>query len=140
MVNVYMDGVFDLFHRGHIEAIKRCKQFGDTVIIGVHNDKDCTQYKRKPIISEQDRVFMVKHCKFVDAVVFPAPLIVTGEYLKKHSIDIVVHAFASKDDIKKQEDFHKVPIRLNIMRVIPYHNGISTTGIIKKIQTLNYSL
>ena len=64
-----MDGVFDLFHRGHLEAIKKTKLVaGKTgrVIIGVVSDEDTKSYKRNPIISEEDRVEIIKNIKNVD--------------------------------------------------------------------------
>ena len=62
-MNVYMDGVFDLFHRGHLEAIKKVRQIAGVdgkVIIGVISDKDTESYKRKTIINEIDRVEIIK--------------------------------------------------------------------------------
>ena len=47
---VYMDGVFDLFHAGHLEAIQQCAALGDRVIIGVTGDSDAASYKRAPIM------------------------------------------------------------------------------------------
>ena len=55
MTRVYMDGIFDLYHRGHVESFKKCLKFGDELIIGVISDQDATKYKRKPIICEEDR-------------------------------------------------------------------------------------
>ena len=49
---VYLDGVFDLFHVGHLNAIKQAASLGDRLIVGVTGDDDATGYKRKPIISQ----------------------------------------------------------------------------------------
>ena len=62
---VYMDGVFDLFHVGHLAAIRQCAMLGDRVIIGVTGDIDATGYKRPPIISEANRVAIVAAIKEV---------------------------------------------------------------------------
>ncbi|EED91198.1 predicted protein, partial [Thalassiosira pseudonana CCMP1335] len=88
---VYMDGVFDLFHMGHLHAIEQCAALGDHVIIGVTGDKDATGYKRRPIISETDRTNIVKSLKLVDNVVCPCPLVVTNEFMNEWGIDLVVH-------------------------------------------------
>lgn len=49
---VYLDGVFDLFHVGHLNAIEQAANLGDRLIVGVTGDDDATGYKRKPIISQ----------------------------------------------------------------------------------------
>ena len=92
-----MDGVFDLFHRGHLEAIKKVRKeagIDGTVIIGIVSDQDANSYKRWPIISETDRVEIISNIKDVDEVIFPCPMSVTKEFIEKHQIDLVVHGFA----------------------------------------------
>ena len=60
---IYTDGIFDLFHRGHLEYIKHCKEIFDDVflIVGIVNDKDATGYKRPPIYCENDRYEIVSN-------------------------------------------------------------------------------
>ena len=60
---IYMDGVFDLFHFGHLKAIEECAKLGDRVIIGVTGDSDATQYKRAPIMNEAERTSIVTALK-----------------------------------------------------------------------------
>ena len=81
MVKVYLDGVFDLFHRGHLESIKKCMEFGDEVIIGVVSDKDALSYKRLPVINENDRVEIIKNLKIVSHVIFPCPLVIKKDFI-----------------------------------------------------------
>ena len=139
-MRVYMDGVFDLFHRGHLEAIKKVRNdagiYG-TVIIGVVSDMDANSYKRWPIIKEDDRVEIVSNIKDVDEVIFPCPMSVTKEFIDKHQIDLVVHGFADDNDFNKQKEFFKEIIDLGKFKVQEYYKGSSTTEIIKKIKKLN---
>jgi cytidyltransferase-like protein len=95
-----MDGVFDLFHVGHLEAIRQCADLGKRVIIGVTGDKDAAGYKRPPIMTEGDRVASVRALREVDAVVCPCPFVVTEEFMKEQKIDLVVHGFANDADAK----------------------------------------
>lgn len=134
MVKVYLDGVFDLFHRGHLESIKKCMNFGDNIVIGVVSDKDALSYKRQPIINENDRVEIIRNLNMVNSVIFPCPLIITKEFLLENKIDIVVHGFFDNDDYEKQKAFFSIPIEMGIFRRIEYYNKISTTEIIKKIK------
>jgi ethanolamine-phosphate cytidylyltransferase len=132
MSNIYSDGIFDLFHRGHLEYFKQMKLLG-TVIIGVIDNNTAKSYKRYPIYDELDRLELVKSCKFVDKVIFPAPLIITDKFMKEHNIDLVVHGFSNIEDAKKQDKFFEIPIKLNKFKEIKYYDKISTTSIIKKI-------
>lgn len=130
---IYCDMVADLFHYGHVNFLKRCKQLGDYLIVGIHTDKDVKSYKRKPILSFEERVKVVEACKYVDKVI-QGPLIVKIELLEKYNIDYVVHAH-DKDDTSYDKLYKNVPkdkfIRLD------YSKGISTTEIIKRIAARN---
>lgn len=132
-----MDGVFDLFHRGHLEAIKKVRKeagVDGTVVIGIVSDQDANSYKRWPIISETDRVEIISNIKDVDEVIFPCPMSVTKEFIEKHQIDLVVHGFADNNDFNKQKEFFKEIIDLGKFKVQEYYNGSSTTEIINKIK------
>lgn len=136
---VYIDGVFDLFHRGHLESLIKAKNiFNDTnntlLIVGIVNDKDCESYKRKPIIKEDDRVEIIKNLKIVDDIIFPCPLIVTNEFLEKNNIDLVVHGFVDENDRQKQKEFFNEIVELGKFKEIDYYKETSTTKIIKKIK------
>lgn len=132
---IYTDGIYDLFHRGHIESFIQIKsQFpGCYLIVGIINDSDSTEYKRKPIYNEEDRYCIIEHLDVVDKIVKSAPLIITKDFLDEHKIDLVVHGFSNIADSTKQYDFFKVPKSLNKFMEIPYYNKISTTEIINKI-------
>ena len=132
-VIVYVDGVFDLFHAGHIEFLKKAKSLGSYLIAGVISDESCQSYKRKPIIELDNRLIMIENTKIVDKVIRDSPLIIDEAFIKEHNIDIVVHG-----DDSKQEDFFKIPIELGIMRYVSYTSGISTTQIIDKVRK-NYT-
>ena len=130
---VYMDGVFDLFHIGHVHAIQQCAELGDTVIIGVVGDTDATLYKRAPIISQHDRIAVVESMKQVHQVICPCPLIVTLDFIQQYQIDLVVHGFANPNDVQKQVEFFRVPQEMNMFQQIDYYDKLSTTDIINKI-------
>ena len=133
---IYTDGIFDLFHRGHLEYIKHCKEtFVDVfLIVGIVNDKDATGYKRPPIYCENDRYEIVSNIKYVDKIVKDAPLIIDENFMNEHQIDYVIHSFSNEADAEKQKEFFKVPIMLNKFMTIQYYSSISTTDIIKKIR------
>ena len=132
---IYMDGVFDLFHIGHLKAIEECGKLGNRVIIGVTGDHDATDYKRKPVMDQAERRSIVTALKIVDKVICPCPLVVTEAFMNEHGIDLVVHGFASEKDRQNQTEFFDAPIKLGKFRQIPYTAGVSTTDRITKLQS-----
>lgn len=130
-----MDGVFDLFHRGHVESINKCLKFGDEIIIGIVSDKDAESYKRIPIINQDDRCEIIKNLKNVSDIIFPAPLIITKDFIEKNKLDIIVHSFSNNEDYEKQKDFFEIPIKMGIFKRIDYYSKISTSNIIKRIKS-----
>ena len=139
MKRVYIDGVFDLFHRGHLESLNKAKNaLGDPdntfLIVGIVSDKDCESYKRTPIITENDRVEIIKNIKYVDQVVFPCPMETTLDFIEKNKIDMVVHGFSNDTDREKQKLFFAQVIDSGKFKEIDYYSKISTTDIIKKLK------
>ena len=66
----YTTGVFDMFHIGHLNILKRAKEQCDFLIVGVTTDELCFQRKQKdPIINEEERMAIVEAIRYVDKVV-----------------------------------------------------------------------
>jgi len=135
-MRIYTDGVFDLFHRGHIECFKYIKNKypNSELIIGVVSDKDCESYKRIPIICEEDRLEIIKSIKYIDNVIFPCPLLISEEFMKVNKFDLVMHGFSDKNDVEVQSKFFKVALDLNMFESMPYYQESSTTDIIERVK------
>ncbi|MEC7919265.1 MAG: adenylyltransferase/cytidyltransferase family protein [Candidatus Neomarinimicrobiota bacterium] len=66
----YTTGVFDLFHIGHLNILKRAKLECDYLIVGITTDElALSAKKQKPVIPFQERMEIVESIKFVDEVV-----------------------------------------------------------------------
>ncbi|WP_282173033.1 adenylyltransferase/cytidyltransferase family protein [Cytobacillus firmus] len=66
----YTTGVFDLFHVGHLNILKRAKEQCEYLIVGVSTDELVEQYKNKrPVIPHSERMEIVGGIKHVDIVV-----------------------------------------------------------------------
>ena len=73
MIIGYTTGVFDMFHIGHLNILKRAKAQCDYLIVGVSTDELVQHDKNKsPIIPYADRCAIVEAIKYVDKVV-PQP-------------------------------------------------------------------
>jgi len=131
-VRVYVDMIGDLFHYGHAEFLRQAKQLGDHLIVGICSDRDVKSYKRKPILSMEERMMSVKACRYVDEVLPNAPIKITKEWIDEHSIDLVVHG--DDFDEYKMAYYYEVPIELDIFRTVPYTKAISTAKLIKRIK------
>ncbi|KAF3123816.1 hypothetical protein TWF703_000658 [Orbilia oligospora] len=107
-VRVYADGVFDLFHLGHMRQLEQAKKaFPNTyLLVGIPNDIETHKRKGLTVLTDKERAETLRHCKWVDEVIEDAPWIVTPNFLEKHAIDYVAHddepyAGADTDDIYK---------------------------------------
>jgi|TARA_B110000263_G_scaffold40476_1_gene32219 glycerol-3-phosphate cytidylyltransferase len=66
----YTTGVFDLFHIGHLNILKRARLECDYLIVGITSDELSLSGKnQKPVIPFQERMEIVESIKFVDEVV-----------------------------------------------------------------------
>lgn len=92
-IRVYIDGVFDLFHHGHANAIKQAKSNFENceIIVGLNTDEDTKYYKGKPVLKAKERKFQLEACKHVDRLIYPAPWYPSLEFIEKHKIDFVAH-------------------------------------------------
>lgn len=63
----YMSGTWDLFHVGHLNLIKRAKQYCDFLVVGIH--KDASHKGKETFIPFDERMEIVRNIKWVDAVV-----------------------------------------------------------------------
>lgn len=69
----YTTGVYDMFHIGHLNVIRRAKEQCDYLIVGVSTDELVKKEKKKlPIIPYDERVAIVGAIRYVDQVV-PQP-------------------------------------------------------------------
>jgi cytidyltransferase-like protein len=135
-MNIYIDGIFDLYHAGHVETLKLIKDKWSNckLIVGVINDSDAESYKRLPVINEKNRYFMIESCKYVDKLIRDAPLFVDMEFIKDNNIDLIVHSFSDIKDKDNQEKMFKKIIEANKFEEITYSLRESTTNIIKRIK------
>ena len=136
---VYTGGTFDLFHRGHVNFLRQCKEIGDYVIVSLNTDEFIYRYKGEyPVISYEDRKEVLLSCKYVDKVIPNSE----GEDSKPAILDvnpkfIVIGSDWAKKDYYKQMNFTQEWLDENdyMLIYIPYTNNVSTTLIKKKLKS-----
>lgn len=139
---VYATMVGDLFHRGHLEFIKKAKKLGDFLIIGLHPDDVVKRYKREPLVPFEDRKKTIESIREVDKVVedcmdFRKPTMFDN--LKKYKVSIAVHGDDWLPPLYKKAKEQKL-CRVVQVECYPY---ITTTKLLQEIRRtkrLNYLL
>lgn len=129
---VYVDMVGDLFHHGHVELLRQARAFGDWLVVGVLSDEVVAAYKRQPVMTLDERVAVVRACRYVDEVIPNSPDVVTLQFLSEHDLSVVVHG----DDISDQtiEQLFGEVAQAGRLQLVPRQVGISTTELIRRIR------
>lgn len=87
----YTTGVFDMFHIGHLNILRRAKDLCDYLIVGVSTDECVKNYKNKtPIIPFEHRAAIVAAIRYVDEVI-PQKNMDKLEVLKDRHFDVMFH-------------------------------------------------
>lgn len=125
----YTTGVFDLFHIGHLNILKRAKEQCEYLVVGVSTDKLVQDYKSKtPVIPFEERVLIVEAIKFVDEVV-PQFSMDKLEAWKRIKFD----AYFIGDDWKGSERYIQLERKFNNLGVkivfFPYTRNTSSTKL-----------
>ena len=78
-----------------MNAFRLARSLGTHLVVGVNSDKSITKCKGPPLMNDEERLSMVKGCRFVDEVLPECPYVMNAEYLdyiiKEHKIDYVIH-------------------------------------------------
>lgn len=129
----YTTGVFDMFHIGHLNILKRAKERCDILIVGVTTDELCQAYKNKlPIIPYEERKAIIEAIKYVDKVV---PQLNRDKFSawEEYKFDVMFVG----DDWKGSDLFEVVEKKLNAVgcrvEYLPYTQGTNSTILREKV-------
>jgi glycerol-3-phosphate cytidylyltransferase len=62
-------GTFDLFHPGHVALLRRAKELGTRLVVGLSTDEFNELKGKKSVMSYEDRKTVLESCRFVDLVI-----------------------------------------------------------------------
>lgn len=129
----FTSGVFDMFHIGHLNVLKKSKERCDYLIVAVSTDEIVEQYKHHtPVIPFEQRAAIVEACKYVDEVI-PQDTMDKLEIWKQHHFDIMFHGDDWKGSglySKYEEDLKSVGVEIEYL---PHTDGISSSQLRDKI-------
>jgi len=134
---VLTGGSFDLLNVGHVRFLKKCKNFGDVLIVGLADDKNVKERKGvfRPIIPQKYRAEVLAALESVDYVFVSRISAYNDKNLKLIKPDIVVIVL-EKGKFNKRRKFKKeIESKFpNITVQLLYQSSkTSTTKIIEKI-------
>lgn len=128
----YTQGVFDMFHIGHLNLLKQAKRFCDFLIVGVNSDELVKSYKKKEtIVPDKDRAEIVRSIKYVDQcdIVYSLDKF---EQWKKYGFEAVFIGDDWKGNkrwIETEKELEKANVKIIYLN---YTLGISSTFLREK--------
>lgn len=125
----YTQGVYDMFHVGHLRLINHAKEQCNYLIVGVNSDELVQSYKNKlPVIPQDERAEIVRNIKAVDECVIVSTLD-KAEILQDFRFDAVFIG----DDWKGHPRWEQTEEELKQYHVdvvyLPHTDGISSTQL-----------
>ena len=128
----YTTGVFDMFHVGHLNILRRAKERCEYLIVGVSTDEVVEVYKhKKPIIEFEQRKAIVEAIKYVDEVV-PQTSMNKMDAYQKLKFNVLFHG----SDWKGSDMYNKIIEEFSSVGVdvifLPHTEGISSTMLREK--------
>lgn len=133
----YTTGVYDLFHIGHLNILKRARQMCDYLIVGVSTDELVMREKhKKPIIPYSDRVAIVESIRYVDKVVPQIDKNKLEAYRKYRFNKMFVGSDWKGTEAWNTFEKQFKPLGVEII-YLPHTDGISTSILTKNLMYNN---
>ena len=130
----YTTGVFDMFHIGHLNILRRAKEQCEYLIVGVSTDEVVENYKNKtPVIPFEERIEIVRAIRYVDEAV-PQTSMNKMEAWEKLRFEAMFHGSDWKGS-SLYDDYEKAFREAGVELVfLPHTEGVSSTELAKKLQ------
>lgn len=130
MKTIITFGTFDLFHIGHLNILRRARNLGSSLVVGVSSDSlNLSKKGSYPTYNENDRIEIVSAIKYVDSVFLEESLEKKADYILEFKADILVMG----DDWTGKFDWVSDVCQVTYL---PRTKNISTTEIRQDIRRI----
>ena len=136
----YTTGVFDLFHIGHLNILKRARLECDYLIVGITTDELAMSIKvEKPFIPFEERMEIVESIKFVDEVVPQTSYnkIEAWNKLKFDRMFVGDDWKGTKEWIQIEKDFGKYNVEIIYFSYTTHTSSTILRDVLKKVRKNN---
>lgn len=135
MIIGYTTGVYDLFHIGHLNLLKNAKGMCDKLIVGVTVDELVAYKGKKSMIPFEDRIELVRSCRYVDAAVpqYDMDKLTACKKLGATYLFVGDDWYGTDKWKEYEKEFAKEGIRIIYF---PYTKGVSSTQIQKALDVV----
>ncbi|GHT53193.1 hypothetical protein AGMMS49982_15580 [Bacteroidia bacterium] len=132
----YLSGTFDLFHIGHLNLLKRAKEYCDYLVVGVH--KDALRKGKETFIPLEERMDIVRSSRYVDEVILSYPEDMDAYAEIKYDYLFVGSDYKGTERFNRYEAYFKDK---NVEIVyFPYTQGTSSTQLRNAIESTTSKL
>ncbi len=130
----YTQGVFDMFHIGHLNLLKHAKEQCEYLVVGINSDNLVKEYKKKStIVKEKERAEIVASVKYVDYCLITDTLDKMEQW-KEHKFNAIFIGSDWKGN-KRWINTERVLEKIGVEVVyLEYTKGISSTNLRDMIQ------
>jgi glycerol-3-phosphate cytidylyltransferase len=123
-------GTYDILHYGHVRILKRARELGDKLIVGVSSDElNFSKKGRYPVYSQKERMAIISSIRYVDEVFLEESLELKRQYLLEHKGDVLVMGDDWAGRFDEFSDICKVVY-------LPRTPSISTTSVIETVKSI----
>lgn len=135
MIIGYTTGVYDLFHIGHLNLLKNAKGMCDKLVVGVTVDELVAYKGKQSMIPFEDRIEIVRSCKYVDAAVpqYDMDKLAACKKLGASYLFVGDDWYGTEKWKEYEEDFAKEGIKIIYF---PYTKGVSSTMISEALKAI----
>jgi rfaE bifunctional protein nucleotidyltransferase chain/domain len=129
MKRIFVNGTFDILHRGHIELLNYARSQGDHLLVAIDSDERVRQLKgsARPINTLADRLLLLSNLRSVDQV---------ASFNSDQELESIIKQYAPDAMIKGSDYVGKHVIGAEYCKAIEFYNLVDGYSTTKKIQDI----